>query len=455
MKKKYYIIQFLLDFFLITSIVLESVRIFSPRKLLNTQYSESVSFSFAPRNEENDSWTTQIPALSSLKPGRSILHGQIFKGTVENNIARNLDEWSVQINIAKSCYLNCSWNGTTEIHTFRAGKELIQKPIDLRTYDPALMTVDIFPNSTGLLLIPLEPGDYIIYHPNTSTPIENFLPAKIYNYAPSVSFGLIFYSLDSFDFSDVLLTYRHQYGFLDDPYFYVLAIIITALSILTFTINRIHVIRTNNHNDKIKTQKTVDEIMQIFTRFIDAKDAYTGGHSERVARYSKLLAIELGKKPDECQTIYYCGLLHDCGKIAIPDDILHKPEKLSEEEYKTIQSHTIRGYLLLSDLSSIPEACDAARYHHESYDGTGYPYKLKGKDIPEYARIICMADSFDTMNSDRSYREALPKEVILEEVMKCSGVQFDPEIVEAFFRLVEKGLVGFKNKGNSNSDSSI
>ena len=95
---------FLLVFFLITSIVLESVRIFSPRKLLNTQYSESVSFSFAPRNEENDSWTTQIPALNSLKPGQSILHGQIFKGTLENKIARNLDEWSVQINIAKSCF---------------------------------------------------------------------------------------------------------------------------------------------------------------------------------------------------------------------------------------------------------------------------------------------------------------------------------------------------------------
>ena len=455
MNKKYYIVLILLVFSLLTSIVLESVRIISPRKLLNTQYSESVSFSLVPRNEDSDSWTTQIPAMSALKPGRNILHGKVFKGMIENRLPRNLNGWTLKINIAKPCYLNCSWNGTVEIHTFRMGKELIQKAVDLRTYDPALITVDVFPNSSGLLLIPLEPGDYIIYRPSTSTPIENFLPAKIYKHAPSVSFGMIFYTLDSFDFSDMLLTYRHQYGFLDDPYFYVLAIIITALSILTFTINRIHTIRTNNLNDKIKTQKTVDEIMQIFTRFIDAKDAYTGGHSERVARYSKLLAREMGKKPDECQTIYYCGLLHDCGKIAIPDDILHKPDKLSEEEFMTIQSHTIRGYLLLSDLSSIPEACDAARYHHESFDGSGYPYKLKGKDIPEYARIVCLADSFDTMNSDRSYRKALPREIILEEITKCSGIQFDPEIVEAFFHLVEKGLVGFKNKDNSDSSKQL
>ena len=192
---------------------------------------------------------------------------------------------------------------------------------------------------------------------------------------------------------------------------------------------------------RVQDQKRIQEVIETFTGFVDAKDSYTAGHSSRVAQISKTIASYLGYSDEVCQNIFYCALLHDCGKIGIPDSILTKPGALSDEEYASMKTHTIKGWEILHGMSSIPDALNAARSHHERFDGSGYPDKLKGKDIPELARIICLADSYDAMNTNRCYRDHLEKNVIIEELRKCAGTQFDPDLVEILIKLIKSGVV--------------
>ncbi len=166
---------------------------------------------------------------------------------------------------------------------------------------------------------------------------------------------------------------------------------------------------------------------------IDAKDNYSRGHSMRVAEYSEKLARRLGKSENECNEIYYAALLHDVGKIGIDDEIISKNGRLTKEEYAVIKQHPTIGNQILSSISEYPYLSIGAHYHHERYDGKGYPEGLKGRDIPEIARIILVADAYDAMTSNRSYREAIPQQLVREEIVKGAGTQFDPE----FARLMQ------------------
>jgi hypothetical protein len=139
---------------------------------------------------------------------------------------------------------------------------------------------------------------------------------------------------------------------------------------------------------------------------------------------------------EELDRIYYTALLHDCGKIGVPDNILGKPGKLTDEEFKIIKSHTVRGGEILDHFKSLEGVNEGALYHHERYDGKGYPKGLAGKEIPLIARIICVADSFDTMNSNRVYRKKLTKECIINEIETNKGRQFDPEIADVMLKLL-------------------
>ena len=170
---------------------------------------------------------------------------------------------------------------------------------------------------------------------------------------------------------------------------------------------------------------------------IDAKDEYSRGHSQRVAEYSRELAYLLGKSEEECIEIYYAGLLHDVGKIGIADKILNKKGKLTEEEYEVIKTHPGMGKQILSGISEYPYLSIGANHHHERYDGKGYPDKLKGTDIPEIARIIAVADAYDAMSSSRSYRDAMPQQIVREEIVKGSGTQFDPEMAKAMQHMID------------------
>jgi response regulator RpfG family c-di-GMP phosphodiesterase len=170
---------------------------------------------------------------------------------------------------------------------------------------------------------------------------------------------------------------------------------------------------------------------------LDAKDAYTHGHSLRVTLFSLILCKEMNLETEFAGEVETAGLLHDIGKIGVPEDILCKPGKLTEDEYNIIQLHPERGKRILNGIKKLSDAAYWLNSHHERWDGRGYPQKLQGEDIPVAARILAIADTYDAMTSDRSYRKGLPHTTALEEIKRCAGAQFDPSIVEAFLK-VEK-----------------
>ena len=170
---------------------------------------------------------------------------------------------------------------------------------------------------------------------------------------------------------------------------------------------------------------------------IDAKDAYTHGHSTRVAEYSRKIAELAGKSEQECEEIYYAGLLHDVGKIGVPEAIITKEGRLTDEEFEMIKKHPAFGADILKEISEYPYLSIGARHHHERYDGKGYPDKLVGTDIPDIARIIAVADSYDAMTSKRSYRKTIPQQKVREEFVSCAGTQFDPQYANIMLHLID------------------
>lgn len=183
-----------------------------------------------------------------------------------------------------------------------------------------------------------------------------------------------------------------------------------------------------------------NSIIDAFSICIDGKDSYTNGHSLRVAKYTKLLALKLGESEETAQKFYNIALLHDIGKIGISDDILNKPGKLTPEEYDTMKTHAYRGFEILKRVKTQKDIADGAQYHHERFDGRGYPANLSGEKIPWVARIISVADAFDAMSSTRPYRKRLTGDAILKEIKDCSGTQFDPVVAKAFLELYEEGV---------------
>ena len=186
-----------------------------------------------------------------------------------------------------------------------------------------------------------------------------------------------------------------------------------------------------------RDQKLLREVITAFANSIDAKDKYTHGHSSRVAEYSRKLAEMNYKSEQECDEIYYAGLLHDIGKIGIPDSIITKEGKLTDEEYEMIKQHPVLGAQILKSITEFPYLSIGAGGHHERYDGKGYPAHLKGTDIPEIARIVSVADAYDAMSSKRSYRDPIPQQKVREEIVKGSGTQFDPEYARLMLHLID------------------
>lgn len=172
---------------------------------------------------------------------------------------------------------------------------------------------------------------------------------------------------------------------------------------------------------------------------IDAKDDYTKGHSVRVAHYAEALARKLRWSEEEIQNIRYIAMMHDIGKIGVPDSVLNKPFKLTEVEFDLIKSHTLMGAEILKDIRMFKDVGVGAKYHHERYDGMGYPNGLKGEEIPLVARIIGIVDSYDAMTSNRVYRKKLEDEKVREELIKGRGTQFDPNILDVFMELLDEG----------------
>lgn len=191
---------------------------------------------------------------------------------------------------------------------------------------------------------------------------------------------------------------------------------------------------------QIEYRSITDEALKTIARAIDAKDPYTNGHSIRVAYYSRELARRLGSSEEEQENIFYIALVHDIGKIGIPDSILNKPDKLTEEEFTVMRQHPTIGGDILREFKSLPGICDGARYHHERIDGSGYGQGLSGDAIPYCARIIGVADAYDAMNIARVYRDGMPRNQILEELEKGAGKQFDADVVRAAVKMIHDGF---------------
>ncbi len=407
---------------------------------LNNQKNSLIHVSILPQGSTKHSgWS-----YSFTRPDGSlqIIDGNIYDVLIDNLSRYDIDDWYLTLNIRRSLYLNSAWAGTTTI-TQRHNGEFRTQTLDLRLgFD---QDIHLYHIKGDNLLIPLTNGDSITYHPSLAareTPIPSFnertgrivttIGFIFYNHAtgtgyPQIANGTFHYHLhkkitDSFTFWILNLS---------------LAVWISILAVLLFSENRLKELERQQMHD----QAIINEVMECFTAFIDAKDSYTAGHSTRVAVISRMLAEELGLDAKQCREVYYCGMLHDSGKMGVPDQIITKPGKLTEDEYSQIKEHTLDGYLILRNVTTIPNACEVARHHHERYDGNGYPDKLKGNEISLYARIICVADSYDAMNSERCYGRSSTKDEIIDELKACSGTHFDPEIAAAMLRLIEKGCI--------------
>ncbi len=202
----------------------------------------------------------------------------------------------------------------------------------------------------------------------------------------------------------------------------------------------------------LKVEHLSEEIMIALAKAVDAKDHYTNGHSVRVAGYAALLALKLGMNEEEQYKIHSLGLLHDVGKIGVPGEIINKPSRLTDEEFDQIKKHTTMGYNILKTITELPELATGARWHHEKYDGSGYPDGRAGEDIPYAARIICVADCYDAMTSNRSYSTIREQDKVRSEFVRCSGTQFDPKIAEKMTVLIDEDtgyLMNEKGYGRS------
>ena len=204
-------------------------------------------------------------------------------------------------------------------------------------------------------------------------------------------------------------------------------------------LNRLH--ESMAKEIRAKTEKLSHAYLQIVRALaasVDAKDRYTHGHSARVAQYAKELARRAGYSRQEQDEIYMMGLLHDVGKIGIRDTIINKTGRLTDEEFAEIKTHPAVGAEILAKITDLPNLKTGARWHHERYDGRGYPDGLAGEEIPEVARIIAVADTYDAMTSNRSYRRQMPQEKVRAEIERCSGSQFDPRFAEIMVAMISE-----------------
>ena len=196
-------------------------------------------------------------------------------------------------------------------------------------------------------------------------------------------------------------------------------------------------INTKLENTYEKLEKAYMESIQTIRYTVEAKDTYTRGHSDRVSEYSVLIGEKLGMSKEDIRRLQIGGLFHDVGKIGVPDNILQKNDKLTDDEYSEIKNHPTIGAQILSTASIFQDIIPIVKYHHERYDGQGYPCRLKGKDIPYLARITAVADAFDAMTSKRVYRDSLSIDVVISEIEKNKGTQFDPEIADVFLDILK------------------
>ncbi len=380
-----------------------------------------------PRGQSTDSWEKN-DAFPDV-----IINGCIYEMTISNSSGVGIVDWSLRINIKDNCYVNNAWNGTLEIHQFVDGSEKMQT-LSLQDYRESDLNLEYIKAGQDLL-IPLSSGDYLIYYPDEDE--KNIKSPE--DMAGEINAGVIFYTLSgNMNLSSYELTYRQEKSIWDGSQ--VASYIVFGLIwVVAFLIFIVILILTQHYEERVSTQSTITtELLSAFAKYVDSKEPNMEGHSKRVADYSYRIARRLGMTRKQCEEIYDTALVHDIGKCYIPDYILKKPDSLTEGEYEVVKTHTSRGAEMLMDCKSIPNIADGAMYHHERYDGSGYPTGMAGEDIPLVGRIIAVADAYDVMNSESVYMQRVTPEIIRKELMDGCGSQFDPMLVEVFLEVLDE-----------------
>ena len=286
-------------------------------------------------------------------------------------------------------------------------------------------------------------------HPNIMT--QNELASVIYSNIAAGKYTFHISLLDSKGLNVIeenTYEIEKRYHIYDNWWFKVYAFFVMIMAIawltwyVTATIQNLRFEKQEKELSHVREQiRMSNETILSIANAVEARDKQTGRHSLRVAVYSMLIAAELGFDADELENIRQIGLLHDIGKIGVPDSILSKPKKLTEEEYNIMKTHVDIGGEILKDFTHIKNVADGAKYHHERYDGKGYNTGLKGEEIPLTARIIGLADAFDAMTSNRVYRKAISMDHVIDELKKGKGTQFDPSLVDILLGLIGSGRI--------------
>lgn len=418
---------------------------------------DDITVSIATKGGDAGSWTSD--GFNDNDGNLIYVHsiGTIYEMAVTNNTTDTVLDWKAKVYIPEEMCVNNTWNGDFEYHqNVRSGNEKVQT-LDLAEFSKYDIILDNYSTYVGPM-IPLYEGDYFVYYPDTvmnETPIAP--KPEMADKESSIRIGFIMYVPDkpidyAADFSEGEIRYHLQTSVFKNPFSWVLGVLtVVWLSCLLSLI-----IVKKNLKRFIEQQKrdaeAIEQTMQTFVNFIEAKDSSTKGHSLRVAQYSRMLAEKLGFSEEECSNIYCIALMHDCGKIYIPDEILCKPGRLTDEEYEIMKKHTVYGSEILRDFTAIDGMGTGALCHHERYDGKGYPNGIAGEEIPLIARIICVSDAFDAMNSRRCYRGNLSAEVIIGELRNNRGKQFDPNVIDCLMSLIESGTISMSGD-NGHADT--
>lgn len=313
---------------------------------------------------------------------------------VENHMRWPLIDWEMLITMPKEAKIDSSWSG----QFLMTDKEILYRP------DPDR---DVYRVKSG----------------NTE------------------GFGMVLMSDEIMVITDFLLVGYRDAKITGYFSFYILIsmAVIWAFSVALYMTMKY---RTKSlEQQRIRDQKIIVGTMQIIAGFIDAKDEYTTGHSNRVSQYATKIAEKMKLDEEQIKNIGYIAMMHDCGKMGVRDNVLNKPGKLTDEEMEIMRTHTILGGKVLQSMTAIVGMREGALYHHERYDGAGYPEGLKGNQIPLCARIICVADSFDAMHGDRVYRKHLDMNEIIRELEDNMGKQFDPEIAGHMVDMLRSGEI--------------
>lgn len=367
-------------------IIIMSINSINVNESLSNSVVDNVSV-----NETDSQYSVSICISKHWNNSDGSVGGQ-YDGCIYNNTKYEFTDWEIVVPVPEGSYVDSCWDG--------------------------VMYVD---------------GDKLVITPESYN--NNILPGD------SRKFGLIFYTPGEYAVSNLSFEGHMIFDYHASPIFFILiaAMILWAVVLIMMIIDHF---RTRSFEERQKHDEAIiTESITTFVNFIDAKDPYTKGHSSRVALYAREIARRMHMPPSEQQQLYYIALMHDVGKIGIPDAILNKNGPLTPEERKVIESHTTKGGEMLESFSSIDGIIEGALYHHERYDGKGYPQGLSGHNIPLYARIICICDSYDAMSSNRCYRRHLDRETILSELNNNAGSQFDPDIVKYMINMIEDRFV--------------